>query len=202
MLPCYSSLLPTMKKASTTARSAKIALAHFKKATKEPVEQLKFYIDPDDVKKFYVMIHHAGGNDDEYQDGEYIARIELPEDFPFSPPSFYFMTPTGLYAVEKKVCISIGEYHKDEYRAALGLLGFTKELLNGLIGWKEMGGGINLAKPKIADLRSCAESSVEYNTKHNAALRTSINECFELYSAKWKLDVEAIDQGYRARLGL
>lgn len=189
-----------MQKSHDPIKLTKILNAQFKKACKEPVEHIKFYMSPEDCKTWYVLLHHLGGDNNEYDGGEYLVRMQLPEDFPFSPPSFYFMTHNGLYSYEKKVCISIGEYHKDEYRASLGVLGFTKNLISGMIGWKDMGAGINLLKPKEQDLRKHATESVAFNREKNAQILQKVNECFENYSAAWKVPEDA-DPDYKKRIG-
>jgi ubiquitin-protein ligase len=194
-----------MKKAPSaadTARFVKVINAHFKKACKEPAEQLKFYLDPNNATVCYVLIHHVGGNEDEYMGGEYIVRMQFPANYPFEPPQFYFMTPNGLYGVETKVCISIGEFHKDEYRATLGLIGFAKQLISGMIGWREMGSGISLMKPTNASLIKAAGESQGYNAEKHTELLNNINSCFAEYSKSWKVDLEKIDPKERARLGL
>ena len=192
-----------MKKANdfNPIKFGKIITAQFKKATKEPAENLKFYLDPDNINQCFILIHNIGGNKDEYTDGEYLVRMVFPNDFPFAPPSFYFMTPNGLYMTEKKVCISIGEYHKDDYRATLGMIGFAKNLISGMIGWKEMGSGINLLRPTANDIIRHAKESHQYNLEKNAAIVEKINDCFNMYSATWKLNLDELEPGYKKRLG-
>jgi ubiquitin-protein ligase len=166
------------------ARQSKIMMAQYKKAVAEKNEFVKFYCTENPCV-WYIKLGHFSGDNGEYVGGEYLCRMVAPIDFPFNPPSFYFMTPNGLYEIETKVCISIGEYHKDQYRAALGMAGFANQLVSGLIGWKDMGGGINILQTTAAQKERLAEKSVEYNTETYSDINDKINSAYAEYSKKW-----------------
>lgn len=177
-----------------------IAQAQFKKAISEPHEYIKYYIDNNNVKIWYVILSGFDGNEGEFVGGEYLVRVELPEDFPHNPPSFYFMTPNGLYKPEEKVCISIGEFHKADYRAALGVSGFCTNLVSGLIGWRSMGGGINILNTKIKQKKELAMESKEYNAINNSSIMELVLNSYAEYSSKW--DLTKIPQQIKDKLGL
>lgn len=181
---------------ASAQRFVKVMMAQLKKVTSEADQYAKYLMDPDNAGTWYVLISGMDGDDDEFTGGEYIVRMVAPngsngkEPFPFSPPEFYFMTPTNIYDVEKKVCISIGEFHADDYRATLGMGGFVANLISGMIGWKSLGGGINIVNngkdvgPKI----KAAKASKKYNLDNHADLRQQILDSYELYSSKFILD--------------
>jgi len=177
-----------------------ISQAQFKKAVSEPHEWCKYYLDINNKKIWYVLLSGFEGNEGEFEGGEYLVRVELPDDFPSKPPSFYFMTPNGLYKPEEKVCISIGEFHADDYRAALGVFGFCTNLVSGLIGWRSMGGGINILTTKIKEKKKLAKESVEFNIKNNYKHLQLVMESYANYSAAW--DLSKIPQPIKDKLGL
>lgn len=158
----------------------------FKKATKEPHEYIKFHMT-ENMRVWYIMVGGFDGEKDEFKNGEYIFKIILPASFPNNPPRFYSMTPNGLYKPNAKICISIGEYHKDNYRAALGVIGFAMELVNGMIGWRSMGSGINLVKTNDETKKKYAEESTAYNKKYNRQIREDILATYEEYSTAYAL---------------
>jgi len=158
--------------------------AQFQKAIKEPNEYIKFAVD-DDPYTWLILIHNISGNKDEYLGGEFIFRMILPKDFPYNPPEFYALTPNGLYDCHKKCCISIGEFHKDEYRAVLGASGFAKELANGLINWHEVESGMNMLRTNYEEKKGLAKSSRDYNLKFNKKFLDLIENQFKSYSKKW-----------------
>lgn len=181
-------------------RQTAIMMAQFKKAVAEPNEHIQFVMSDDNACVWYIRLRNFAGNDDEFIGGEYDCRMVAPTDFPFNPPSFYFLTHNGLYEIETKVCISIGEYHKDEYRATLGMAGFASQLVSGLIGWKEMGGGINIIKTTAVKKKELALASRAKNMEHHPKICQMIEDSFRGYSAKW--DRSKISPETAARLGL
>jgi ubiquitin-protein ligase len=180
-------------------RGVAIMQAQFKKAVSEPNEHIKFMMS-DRPNLWYILIGNFNGNEDEFEKGAYLVRMIAPADFPFNPPRFYFMTPNGVYEVEKKVCINIGEYHKDQYRAALGMAGFASQLVSGMIGWRELGNGINIVHTDAKKKRAMALDSARYNAEKHGQLIENINGAFDTYVAKW--DKSKIPAPMRKLLGM
>ena len=54
-----------------------------------------------------------------YEGGVYHGYIQLPSDFPFSAPDFYFLTENGHFRVNSKICLSISSYHKEMWQASI-----------------------------------------------------------------------------------
>ena len=171
---------------SPSAKQTKIMLAQFKKATKEKNEYIKFCIDPNNPLVWYIKLHSFAGNEDEFAGAEYLVTMIAPEDFPYNPPSFYIHTPNGVYGVDQKVCINIGEYHKDQYRASLGMAGFANQLISGLVGWRDLGGGINIKNTKLEEKRKLSKDTIEYNKKsYLPEMNQLIESTYESYSSNY-----------------
>ncbi len=181
-------------------RQAAIVAGQYKLAVKQPDVYLKFAMDEKDYNKWYILLSGFDGDEGEYTGGEYLVRIKLPADFPYSPPEFYFMTEQGLYGTETKVCISIGEYHKADARAALKVDGFCNQLISGLIGWRDMGGGIQILQTSVEQKKRYAAKSREYNLKYNAEILNKINDAYNGYSTNW--DLKTVPEETRNKLGL
>lgn len=191
-------------------RDAQRMMAQYKMAT-EPDESLKFYIGSR-CNEWYIKIHGISGNNDEFVGGEYIVKIIAPAKFPYEPPRFYFLTPNGIYQICEKVCISIGEYHKDQYRATLGIYGFCRELWNGMVGHAELGHGINIIQygagdkgltKKLKKIKEFATNSVEYNNTSDMVVNSEgmtlkeinakIEESYAAYSKQWVENIKKLD---------
>lgn len=167
------------------ARRRGILMAsQFEAAVDDEHAWLKFAISSDDKPYiWYVLLSGFSGDDNEFEGGEYLVRMEAPEKFPYEPPSFYFMTPNGVYGVETKVCIHIGEYHKADYRAALGMRGFAEQLVSGMIGWKSLGGGISILSTKNEEKKKLAKASREYNNKNFPKVMKMIQDSYDHYTS-------------------
>lgn len=166
-------------------RRTQLMFGMFTKATAAHHDYLKFAMAPEDVNTWYILIENVKGEEDEFEGGQYLVRMKAPANFPFSPPEFYFMTPNGLYDVEKKVCISIGEYHKESYQATLGMLGFAEQLVSGMTDVKFLGSGISILRLTAEDRRKFTRESVNYNLTHNRQYLDLITEACAGYSSRW-----------------
>lgn len=181
-------------------RQAAVLAAQFKKATAGPNEFIKFALKSDtELNVWYILLSGFSGNDDEFsyeeitpqgkeiRYGEYLCEIRAPEEFPFKPPEFYFLTENGLYEINGKVCISIGEFHSGDYRASLGMAGFAAQLVSGMIGWRDIGSGIRLLNTSIQQKKEFAIKSRMANFKNYPKIMELIDKHYAEYSVKWDL---------------
>ena len=63
----------------------------------------------------------SGPDDSEFSGGEYHGKIVFPSDYPFAPPSVMFLTPTGRFDVNVKICLSFTGYHPEQWQPAWGV---------------------------------------------------------------------------------
>ena len=148
---------------------------HFKKTQERRHQNLDFIMDETDNGKWYIRIRNIDA--DEYRAGQYIVEMQAPAEYPFKPPKFFFRTPNGLYEINKEICISIGHYHSDNYESGrVKMGGFARELVNGFVNWREMGGGINLLHTSALEKRELSVKSNAFNLKNYADLLRQFNE--------------------------
>ena len=121
----------------------------------------KFWIviDPQDMKKWYVLYHDLEG---EHEGGEYLMLLEAQPRHPFEPPHFQFLTPNGKFQKEKKPCVDIGHYHSDNWPPELGMYGFASMIYYALKS-DEVTNGIAMIKATKEQNVKYAEESVNYN---------------------------------------
>uniref|UniRef100_A0A1J3DKW0 Ubiquitin-conjugating enzyme E2 32 n=1 Tax=Noccaea caerulescens TaxID=107243 RepID=A0A1J3DKW0_NOCCA len=82
-----------------------------------------------------------GPSETEFEGGIYHGRIQLPSDYPFKPPSFMLLTPSGRFEINTKICLSISNYHPEHWQpswsvrtALMALIAFMPSNPNGAIG--------------------------------------------------------------------
>ena len=61
---------------------------------------------------FYFMLRPK---DKPYVGGLYVGKISLPKDYPDNPGEFYMLTPNGRFEVNKKICLTNSNYHKESW---------------------------------------------------------------------------------------
>lgn len=183
-------------------RMARILAAQFKtKGIKEPHEYVQYHIT-DNPYVWYIKVRNLWGVDGELQAGEYLFEVRAPEDITAQPPKFTALTPNGIYDINQPVCISIGEYHANQWQATLGMPGFCNELANGMMSYPDLHHGIAIIQHQTtkADKRKLAEQSRAYNLKHYGQIVRDIEDTYEEYSKKW--DLAKIDMRLAEKLGL
>jgi len=75
-----------------------------------------------------------GPPDTDYVGGWYWGRLKFPKNYPMGPPSIYMITPNGRFEVNKRLCLSISDYHPESWEPSwtvgtvlTGLLSFMCE---------------------------------------------------------------------------
>jgi len=69
--------------------------------------------------EWHFTIRGADGTD--FEGGYYHGRILLPAEYPFKPPNIVFLTPSGRFEVNTKVCLSFSAYHPELWQPAWGI---------------------------------------------------------------------------------
>lgn len=90
-----------------TNSSSRVLLMEFNKLTKEPVEGFNISLKNEDFYNWNVVIF--GPPKTLYEGGYFKAEMSFPNDYPYSPPSFRFMTEMWHPNIYENgdVCISI-----------------------------------------------------------------------------------------------
>ena len=75
------------------------------------------------------------------QGGIYQGRIILPPEYPFKPPSFIMITPSGRFETGVKICLSMSSHHPEHWQpswsvrvALVALIAFLPTSGHGAIG--------------------------------------------------------------------
>ena len=149
----------------------KILTNQYKIALKANDPNLIPYMDTNNVKNWYFVIK---GLDTPFKDGEYIFKLIATDQFPHNPPKFEFHTPNGVYDLGGPICISVGEFHTNDkpgkdgahgWRPSLGMYGFARQVLNGLICYDGLEHGIRILNTDIKTKEDFAKKSKDYNSK-------------------------------------
>lgn len=158
--------------------------SQYRKAVSAPNPYV-WFAQTADPKTWWILIKGITGSEGEFTDGEYLCRMVATDDFPYKPPEFYFATPTGIYGVNRKVCIHIGEYHSNSYIRTLGMSGFADQLVSGLIGWRDLSvdTSIGMVKTSSNEKLSLAKASREFNQR--LPEYKLVCDAYAEYSRKW-----------------
>ncbi|CAM0872892.1 unnamed protein product [Alopecurus aequalis] len=113
-----------------------------------------------------------GPGDSEFEGGIYHGRIQLPSDYPFKPPSFMLLTPSGRFEIQKKICLSISNYHPEHWQPSWSV----RTALVALIAFMPTnpGGALGSLDYKKEDRRALAIKSRETPPKFGSPERQRV----------------------------
>lgn len=70
----------------------------------------------EDLSIWYFIVYDL--KDTDFTDGVYLGKVLVHPNYPFSPPDFKFLTPSGRFDINKKLCTSFSGYHQELYSAS------------------------------------------------------------------------------------
>lgn len=72
-----------------------------------------------DMFVWHFTIRGADGTD--FEGGIYHGRILLPPEYPYKPPHIIFLTPSGRFETNTKICLSFSAFHPELWQPAWGI---------------------------------------------------------------------------------
>jgi ubiquitin-conjugating enzyme E2 J2 len=105
---------------------------------KEPVPLVQAVPLEHDILEWHYCIN--GSPDTSHEGGRFHGKIVFPPEYPYKPPAIYMITPNGRFKVNTRLCLSISDFHPEEWSCLWsvgtilsGLLSFMVNLV-GKIG--------------------------------------------------------------------
>lgn len=87
------------------------------------------------------FVLHALPEDTPYSKGCYHGKVIFPPDYPYSPPAIFMMTPSGRLETDKRLCLSMTDFHPESWNPAWSVETILVGLLSFFISDKEEGFG-------------------------------------------------------------
>lgn len=85
----------------------------------------------DNILEWYFLFKNM---DEPYAGGEYLGVLHFPKDYPYKAPTISFITPSGRFTPEVKICTTFSHFHPEEWSPEwrietilIGLLSFMYE---------------------------------------------------------------------------
>lgn len=104
----------------------------YKNLKKDPVPYINAEPLPWNILEWHYVI--IGPENSSYTGGYFHGTLVFTQQYPFKPPSIYMRTPNGRFQTNRRLCLSISDYHPDEWNPAwsvssilTGLLSFMLE---------------------------------------------------------------------------
>jgi len=149
------------RKSNSATRGALSRLRQdYLRLKKDPIPYVIAEPVPSDILEWHYVV--SGPENTPYDGGYYHGKLVFPRDFPFKPPAIYMITPNGRFRTNKKLCLSISDFHPDTWNPAWSV----STILTGLLSFMlEKSPTLGSIETSDYDKRQFAYQSLEFNLK-------------------------------------
>ena len=95
----------------------------------------------------------------------YIGKLRFPVDYPFKPPSILMLTPNGRFEENKRLCLSMSDFHPESWCPGWSVSTVLVGLLSFMLEDKPTTGAVETSVEEKRRLASCSE---EWNAKSSS----------------------------------
>lgn len=75
-----------------------------------------------------------GAKDTPYEGGKYWGKLIFPKEYPLKPPGVMMMTPSGRFRTNRRLCLSMSDFHPGETSALNGIVLLVSARSSGGLG--------------------------------------------------------------------
>ncbi|KAJ0407818.1 hypothetical protein P43SY_008279 [Pythium insidiosum] len=80
---------------------------------KKPVENIRAVPLEKNILEWYYVITGTDGTP--YEGGYYFGKLKFPPEYPMKPPSVLMLTPSGRFEVNRRICLSMSDFHPETW---------------------------------------------------------------------------------------
>ncbi|KAH0877733.1 hypothetical protein HID58_065127 [Brassica napus] len=153
---------------------------------KEPVSHVVARPSPNDILEWHYVLEGSDGTP--FAGGFYYGKIKFPPEYPYKPPGITMTTPNGRFITQKKICLSMSDFHPESWNPMwsvssilTGLLSFMLSLNVVLVVQMDTSPTTGSVNTTVAEKQRLAKSSLAFNCK-TPAFRKLFPEYVEKYN--------------------
>ena len=147
-----------------TITAQKRLTKEYKALSDEPTPYIYARPDEQNILEWHYIITGPPGTP--YEGGQYHGMLLFPPTYPFKPPGITMITPNGRFQTNKRLCLTISDYHPESWNPAWSVGTILVGLLSFMTGNEGTTGTIkNTEKQKIALASQSKTWNATKNTK-------------------------------------
>ncbi|XP_050233674.1 ubiquitin-conjugating enzyme E2 34-like [Mercurialis annua] len=128
---------------------------------KEPVPHVVARPSPKDILEWHYVLEGSEGTP--FAGGCYYGKIKFPPDYPYSPPGITMITPNGRFMTQKKICLSMSDFHPETWNPMWSVSSILTGLLSFMVDNSPTTGSVNTT---AAEKLRLAKASLAFNCKN------------------------------------
>ncbi len=145
-------------------------MGDMKRLKRDPPEFIEAVPAEDNMLVWYFLIQ--GPQNSDYEGGYYLGKIKHHPNYPFNPPDFEMLTPSGRFELGGNICTTNTGYHSGEWSPmwtinAL-LIGFLSIMLDEDMKNGRKANSIRHLHSSKSERQRLAKLSVQYNKQHHS----------------------------------
>lgn len=125
--------------------------------------------DENDLQMFYAVVESMDGD---YAGGQYILKVKLPDNYPYSPPVISCDTPNGRFKTGTNICLNISHYHSESWSPLITVEKVIYSVIS--VFYDPVIQGIGSTKTDKEEVKALASSSKAYNSKYHKDILANI----------------------------
>uniref|UniRef100_A0A182NIM6 Ubiquitin-conjugating enzyme E2 J2 n=1 Tax=Anopheles dirus TaxID=7168 RepID=A0A182NIM6_9DIPT len=150
---------------------------------RDPVPYITAEPLPSNILEWHYVI--KGPEDSPYYGGYYHGTLLFTKEFPFKPPSIYMTTPNGRFKTNKRLCLSISDFHPDTWNPAWSVATILTGLLSFML---ETTPTMGSCETTTHEKRRYAQQSLEFNMKNEVFQELFPEVCEEISERLAKIE--------------
>lgn len=117
---------------------------------------------PNNILEWHFVIQGDGLDGTPYEGGQYHGKLVFPSDYPYKPPSIMMLTPSGRFETNKRLCLSMSDFHPETWVPAWSVA----SILNGVLSFMlESTPTVGSVERSLPERRRLAALSHAFNRK-------------------------------------
>lgn len=161
----------------------------FRALCKEPVPHIVARPSPSDILEWHFALE--GSEDTPFAGGVYHGKLEFPPDYPFKPPAIFMFTPSGRFAPNKRICMSMSDFHPETWNPMWSVASILTGLLSFMTDTAPTTGSVSSS---AEEKRRLASLSLAHNCQ-SATFRKMFPDYVDKYQASKQAKGQAAEPG-------